>query len=73
MKTLVLCFGVLITLSSCAHKPLTVQVFQETEMIFVREGDRIVRVDGTEYIVPKRGAYMSSDVISAMGAKLEQR
>jgi hypothetical protein len=78
MKTLVLCLGVLISLSSlsgCAMfgPPLKIQVFEEHDMIFVKQGDKIVRASGKEYIVPKDGAYMTHDVILDMGAKLKDR
>ena len=69
-------FCVVLTLlsSGCAFSiPLAIKVFEKTEMIFVDAGDTISLASGEVYVVPKGGAYMSNDVITAMGAKLKNK
>jgi len=68
------CVGLILLISGCAFsRPLSIQVFEHDEMIFVDKGDTISLASGEVYVVPKDGAYMSNEVIAAMGAAFRDK
>ena len=66
-------FSVCVGSSGCASIPVEIVVFDKLEYTHVSVGDKIITQVGEEFIVPKDGAYISNEVLEAMGAAIKNK